>query len=413
MSKHIQTIQKLRRVAMTICVLLSAMVPLSAADWRQFRGTSTDSVAVGETLPTELSGNAVDWQIELPGRGLSGPIVVGDQVVITASSGYHDNRLHVMSLDAASGEQRWERQFQATGRTVAHPKMCVATPTPASDGERIYAFYSSNDLICTDLDGNLQWYRGLGEEHPNASNSLGMSSSPVVIGSTVIVQVESDAEAFAVGVDVLSGETKWQLDRPRRSNWSSPTVLPGAGDRPALALLQSSVGLTAVDPETGTELWTYDSGASTIPSSTVSNGQIVVPSNGLTVLQPSADGASFESVQNVKNLRPSTPSPLVLGDLMFSVNGSGVLSAASLESGKRLWQLRLNGRFSSTPLASNGHLFLFSEKGMATVVRPAEDAGEIVSQLDLTETILCSPAAADNALYVRSDGHLWKFKDPE
>ncbi len=142
----------------------------------------------------------------------------------------------------------------------------------------------------------------------------------------------------------------------------------------------------------------------------MSNGQIIVPSNGLTVLQPSADGTSYEEVRNVKNARPSTPSPLVADGMMFSVNGSGVLAAVGLETGKRLWQLRLNGRFSSTPLASNGHLFFFSEKGMATVLRPAESGGEIVSQLDLTETILCSPAAADNALYVRSDGHLWKFE---
>ena len=94
---------------------------------------------------------------------------------------------------------------------------------------------------------------------------------------------------------------------------------------------------------------------------------------------------------------------------MFSLNGSGVLSAASVHTGKRLWQLRLDGRFSSTPVVANGHLYCFSEKGMATVVRPTEDDGTIVSQLDMTETILCSPAVANDALYVRSDGHLWKL----
>jgi len=409
MSNRMNGCRVFSSMSLLVAVLLTPMTDASAADWRQFRGTATDSVAVGESLPTELSRETINWEVDLPGRGLSGPIIVGGQVVSTASSGYSDDRLHIISMDAATGEQQWARQFEATGRTVAHPKMCVATPTPASDGERIFAFYSSNDLICTDMDGNLQWYRGLGEEFPNASNSLGMSSSPIVIGSTVIDQVESEAEAFVIGVDVDSGETKWKLDRQRKVNWTSPSILPAEGSRPALALLQSSVGLTAVDPETGAELWTYKDGASTIPSATVSDGQIIVPSNGLTILQPSADGASFELVRNAKNARPSTPSPIVMDGMMFSVNGSGVLSAASVETGKRLWQLRLHGRFSSTPVASNGHLFCFSEKGMATVVRPTEDAGEIVSQLDLAETILCSPAAANNALYVRSDGHLWKF----
>ena len=379
------------------------------ADWRQFRGTSTDSVAVGESLPTELSGESIVWQSDLPGRGLSGPIIVGKQVVITASSGYYDDRLHIISMETSTGKHQWERQFQATGRTGSHSKMCTATPTPASDGERIYAFYSSNDLVCTDMAGNLQWYRGLGQENPNASNSLGMSSSPVVIGTTVVAQVESQAESFATGVDTLSGQTKWKLDRPRKSNWSSPTVLPAMGTRPPLLLLQSSAGMTAVDPETGTELWTFTDGALPIPSATVSEGKIIVPSNGLVILQPSADGGTFESLRNARGARPGTPSPLVTEGMMFYVNGSGVLSAASLETGERLWQVRLHGKFSSTPLASNGHLFFFSEAGMVTVVRPTTDAGEVVSQLDLAETILCSPAAADNALYVRSDGHLWKF----
>jgi outer membrane protein assembly factor BamB len=396
-------------LGLLVAALLASMTDARAADWRQFRGTATNSVAVGESLPTELSRETINWEVELPGRGLSGPIIVDGQVVITASSGYSDDRLHIISMDASTGEQQWSRQFAATGRTVAHPKMCVATPTPASDGERVFAFYSSNDLICTDMDGNLQWYRGLGEEFPNASNSLGMSSSPIVIGNTVIAQVESEAEAFAIGVDVVSGETKWKLDRRRKSNWSSPTVLPTDGNRPALALLQSSAGITAVDAEIGSKLWTYGEGASTVPSATVSDGQIIVPSNGLTILQPSADGASFEMVRNVKSARPSTSSPIALGGMMFSLNGSGVLSAASVETGKRLWQLRLHGRFSSTPVSSNGHLYCFSEKGMATVVRPTEDEGTIVSQLDLAETILCSPAVANDALYVRSDGHLWKL----
>ena len=394
------------RLLVTGCLLLAGV---EAGDWRQFRGTATDSVAIGEILPTALSSESIAWQAELAGRGLSGPIVVGSQVLITASSGYADDRLHVISVDADTGAKRWERQFQATGRTGSHTKMCMATPTPASDGERMYAFYSTNDLICLDLDGNLQWYRGLGQEFPNASNSLGMSSSPIVIGSTVIVQVESDAESFAIGVDVLSGETKWQLERPRRANWSSPSLLPSTVDRPALVLLQSSVGLSAVDPVTGTELWTFEDGAATIPSTTVSDEKIIVPSNGLTVLEPSLNGTEFRSLWNAKQLSPSTSSPLVTNGMTFSVNGAGVLTAGSLESGERLWQMRLHGAFSSTPIASNGHLYFFSESGMATIVRPGEKNGEIVSQLDLTESILCSPAAANDSLYVRSDGHLWKF----
>jgi outer membrane protein assembly factor BamB len=399
----------------TPLMLLTAVsicnVPTNAGDWRQFRGNLVNSVAT-ENLPIELSGETIAWKVDLPGRGLSGPIVVGDKLFLTASSGYTQDRLHVLCFSTTDGNKVWERQFTALGRTNCHEKMCNATPTMTSDGERVFAFYSSNDLICLDMDGNLQWMRGLGSEFPNASNSLGMSSSPIVIGSTVVVQVESDAEAFACGVDTVSGETKWQLERPRAANWTSPTMLPATADNPALALLQSSKGITAVDVESGKVLWNFENGASTIPSSTVAAGRIVIPSNGLTVLKPAADGTSFEEVWNSSRLSPSTPSPVVMNGMAFTLNSAGVLSAGSVESGDRLWQLRLKGPFSGTPLVSNGHLFLFNEDGAAFVVRPEQDGGQIISELDLGETILCSPAAADDALYIRSDDHLWKFAKP-
>lgn len=396
-----------------LLILLAACSTMSASadagDWRQFRGNLANSVAVGEKLPTELSGGSIAWKVELPGRGTSGPIVMGDQIVLTASSGYTQDRLHIMSFDAETGEMQWQRQFQATGSTVCHEKMAVATPTPASDGERIYAFYSSNDLICTDLSGDLLWYRGLGAEFPNASNSLGMSSSPIVMGSTVIAQVESDAESFAIGVDVESGGTKWKIERPKKANWTSPTILPAMNGRPALALLQSSAGLTAVDPETGTVVWDFDKGASTTPSSSVVGGKIYIPSFGTTVLEPSADGASFEQLWSESTLSPSTSSAVVMDGMTLSVNRSGALAAGDIETGKRIWQLRLKGPFSGTPVASDGHLFFFNERGVAYVVKVTREKGEIVSELDLGDTILCSPAASNNALYIRSDGSLWKF----
>jgi outer membrane protein assembly factor BamB len=380
---------------------------VESADWRQFRGNNANSVAAGESLPTELSGDTIAWKTPLPGRGLSGPIIVADKVFVSASSGYAQDRLHVVCVDSGSGKELWQRQFDATGRTLTHDKMSNATPTMASDGERVFAFYSSNDLICLDLNGKLQWFRGLGSEFPNASNSLGMSSSPIVIGSTVVVQVESDAEAFACGVDTVSGETKWQIERPRAANWTSPTMLPATGDQPALALLQSSKGIAAVDPETGRVVWNFDKGASTIPSATVSEGAVVIPSNGLTAIRPA--GESFEQLWNSSGMSPATSSPVVIETMAFVMNGAGVLSAGDTKSGERLWQLRLRGSFSSTPIAAGGYLYAFNEAGTAFVVKPEADKGIIISELDLAETILCSPGAANGALYVRSDQHLFKL----
>ncbi len=167
-----------------------------------------------------------------------------------------------------------------------------------------------------------------------------------------------------------------------------------------------------MNPENGEVVWNFENGASTIPSATVINGLVVIPSNGLTALKPAGDGKGFEQVWNSGNLSPSTPSPVVCNGMTITVNSAGALSAGSLETGERLWQMRLKGPFSSTPISANGFVYLFNEGGQAFVVKPGADKGEIVSELDLGETILCSPAAANGALFVRSDGHLWKFASP-
>src|SRR6188474_2994011 len=154
---------------------------LAASDWTQFRGPDASGFAASAKPPVTFDGaSAIAWKASLPGRGLSSPVIVGGRVFITAGSGPKQETLHVLCYSAADGKPLWDREFRATGRTMCHPKTCNAAPTPCSDGKRIYVLFSSNDLLCLDLDGNLQWLRGLMVDYPNASNSLGLASSPVL-----------------------------------------------------------------------------------------------------------------------------------------------------------------------------------------------------------------------------------------
>ena len=110
----------------------------------------------------------------------------------------------MVAIDQHTGKQRWRRSFWATGRTYTHPTSSNAAPTPVSDGQYIYAFYSSNDLACLDLSGNLMWYRGLAHDYPKAGNDVGMASSPAIAGDVVVVQIENQGDSFASGIDRLS-----------------------------------------------------------------------------------------------------------------------------------------------------------------------------------------------------------------
>lgn len=397
------------RFGLVAGLVLGLAAGVHASDWLQFRGPSSSGAAEEISVPTRLDPTKnLAWSVGLPGRGLSSPVVVGDRVFVTCSSGPKQQRLHVICFNSKDGTKRWERQFWATGRTMCHEKTSVAAPSPASDGERVFAIFSSNDAVCLDLDGNLIWFRGLGRDYPNASNSLGMSSSLVVAGGVVVAMVENDSESFAVGLDAGLGTNRWKIDRPKRANWTSPVLFKGT-DGHVLVGLQSSAGLSMVEPQTGKEVARYGEGASTVPSSAVSGNVVFVPSNGLTALQFGAGASVPQQLWRSPQLRPSTPSPVVVGDKVLTMNDAGVLSCGETATGKRTWQLRLKGPFSASPVSAGSFVYAVNEAGILHVVDVSKPEGELVSELDLQQTVLSTPSISGGAIYIRSDAKLWKI----
>jgi outer membrane protein assembly factor BamB len=334
-------------------------------------------------------------------------------VLVTCSSGYDQDRLHVLAFDAQTGHQLWERQFWATGRTKSHPSSANAAPTPASDGEAIFAFYSSNDLICLDLDGNLRWYRGLAYDFPKAGNDVGMSSSPVVCDGAVIVQVENQGDSFVAAIEAASGQTRWRIDRPRQANWSSP-VIAQIPSGESLVLLKSARGVDAHELRGGLHRWTYSVNADGIPSIATRPGEAYLPAGGVMRLELSDDAAVPQLRWTASRVRPGPTSPIVSDDRIYAINSSGVLSCAGLQDGGVLWQLRLQGSFWATPVLAGNYLYCINDAGLAQVVDVGDqDQGTVISTSDFAEPIQGSPAVSNGSLYLRSDKSLWRIAAPE
>lgn len=388
---------------------LSVVMVCGGADWLQFRGPNGASASSDVAPPEKWSATEnIAWKTALPGRGVSGPIVVQGRVFVTCSSGEKQDRLHVVCFDIADGQEAWHREFWATGRTLTHPYSAVAAPTPVSDGQRVFAFFSSNDLVCLDLQGNLLWYRGLAFDYPKAGNDIGMASSPVLAGDTVVVQLENQGDSFAAGINAATGETRWRIERNHGANWASPIALPGLRDGKHVVLLQSGSGLTAHDALTGDQLWNYDVPCQTTPSLAASGDRVYIPANGLTVLELPADATTPSLAWESNQLGPSSASPIIVGDRVYTMNGSGVLACADVETGDRLWQLRIGGKYWSTPVVAGSRMYCVNADGAAKVVALG-DEGQIVGESEFGEEIKGSPAISGGALYVRSDGHLWKI----
>jgi outer membrane protein assembly factor BamB len=393
-----------------LSIAISAAIATPAhADWTGFRGSQSNSVSPGDRPPTSWNDEQnIAWRIDLPGRGPSSPLVVGDRVFLTASSGVNNDRMHVLCYSTVNGKQLWERQFWATGHAFCHKTTSNAAPTPVSDGEQIYAFFSSNDLVCLDLDGNFKWFRGLAFDRPKARNDVGMASSPVVVDDVVIAQVENKGDSFVAGIDTATGETRWLLQRTLDSNWCSPILLGDA--KSPLVLLQAGDGLTAVRPDTGEVVWHYKAECATIPSCVAVGDKLLAPANGITAVTLRGDETPVFA-WNSSRLRPQTNSPVVHEGRVYVINGAGVLACGSLDDGDTLWQLRLTGPVWSTPVLAGDHLYVLNGKGLAQVVKIDDERGQLVATHDFGEPLQATAAVADSAYYVRSDRHLWKIAE--
>jgi len=205
--------------------------------------------------------------------------------------------------------------------------------------------------------------------------------------------------------------------------------------------LQSSKGILGVLPDTGSSVFNFTGGASTIPSSSTLGGTLYIPSHGLTAIKVSADGGEPKKLWNESAQSPGNASPILIGNKIYTINKAGVLSCAEIKTGTRLWRTRLKGPFSSSPVAGgNNHLYVFSENGVGQCVdlnakereveltakladenkpkkseiegiksKLADIKDKIISEIELEETILGTPSLSQDGLFVRSDKTLFKF----
>ena len=390
----------MQRQLMALAVILTS-ANIGYSDWLGFRGSNADGVATSDA-PISCDENSVAWSTDTPGRAVSSPIVVGDQVIVTSSSGLRQDRLHVISYDVRTGQKRWHRQFWATGRTQCHPTSANAAPTPASDGENIVAFFSSNDVVCLGINGDLKWFRGLGNDYPRAVNDTGMASSPMLAEGIVVCQVENQGDSFVEGLDVNNGKPLWRLERPKLATWTSPVYLPGDD---GFVLLKSDAGISAHRLRSGEQAWAYEADAGGIPSMIVTQKRIYVPGSTFLVLDRTGEQPTL--AWDSQKIKPD-PSPIVAGERLYFINSAGVLNCLDTQRGDRVWRLRIGGKYWASPILAGNHIYAVNDAGQLTIV---SKEGEKVAQYTFDGNVLGSPAVSDGALYVRGASKLWKVAD--
>ncbi len=389
-----------------LAMFLGFTFPGTAADWPQFRGPNGASVSDEKDLPTtwtKTEGHR--WKTALPARGVSGPVVVGNTIYLTASSGKKDDRLHVLAYNFKTGEQLWHRQFAATGGTNCHPMTCMAAPTPVADETGVYALFATGDLAAFDADGTLRWYRSLVGDYPTITNQVGMASSPILADGKLIVPMDNAGESFLAAIDTKTGTNLWKTDRLREINWVTPVTRSVDGRTPEI-LFPGRDGLSAYDAATGKRVWQLKGLGGDIPTPTVSNGLVYTPSRGLVAMK--IEGGQGTEVWKSAKLSSGMSSPVVYDGVVYAASGAGVVNAADAKTGKSLWEERYGqkDKASASPVAGDGKVYVFAEKGLTTVFKAGRTA-EILSTNDIGEEILGTPAVSGGAIIIRTDKTLF------
>lgn len=432
-----------RPAAVALAVALA--LPAAADDdlnWPEFRGPRGDGTSTSTGLPLTWSEtDGVLWKTPIHGRAWSSPVVWGEQVWITTAT-EDGTALFAVAVDRETGKVLHDlRLFTVEQPQFAHRFNTYGSPTPAIQEGRVYVTFGSPGTACLDTaTGRVLWERRDFE----CNHFRGAGSSPVLWNGLLFLNFDGSDHQFVVALDQQTGKTVWRTERSIDFQDLGPDGKPEAeGDwRKAFAtcqvatldgipqlLSQGAKAFYAYDPRTGAELWRVEErqnhSGGTRP--VTGHGLVYFPtgwSQGQTLAvrpgrkgevldanaEPPAD-AQLAVVWRSRRSTPKKPSLTLVDGLLFGVEDGGVAMCWDARTGDVVWQERLGGNYSASPLAAEGRLYCFSEEGKTVVIATGREFKKLAeSQLD--EGFMASPAVAGKSLILRTRTDLYRIGKP-
>ena len=393
-------------VAQDDAAVNSAVAKLDA-DWPLWRGPrGNNHAAAGASVPDAISREAIVWELNLPGRGHSSPIVVGDTIYLTTA----DKTATRQSVLAAStdGRVKWGKHLH-TGNLPRenHPKNTEASPSIASDGESLFvSFYNDETIQLSrlDLDGEVVWTKTAGPYSPN-QYKYGYAASPTLYrnGDQLLVIVVGDydgAGAFLKAFDAADGSEVWAVKRPGMTTFSSPIVARcGGRDR---VLISGGNQVASYDPATGEKQWANAEATTMATCGTmVWNDDLVFASGGYPDVQTVCLKADTGALVWENDVKCYEQSMLLHDGSVYAVADRGIAYCWDAATGERKWRERLGGDFSSSPVLVGDVVHVFNERGTGYAFDAKPDAFNLRSTHQIAEAVFATPAVVGNTMYLR------------
>lgn len=417
----------------------SAATPDAGPSWTQWRGPLATGVAPHANPPLQWSETRnVRWKISLPGKGHSSPVVVKDRVFVQTAvpigearapifdkaPGTHDNvgvthrhQFQVMALSRRDGKTLWQRtvreEFPHEG---GHATGSLASNSPVTDGDRVYAFFGSRGLHCLDLEGRPVWERDLGRM--NTLHAHGEGSSPVLHGDLLLVCWDHEGDSFLTAIDKRTGEIRWKVARDEKTSWSTPLVVDQTD--PPQVVVSATKRIRGYELSSGRLIWECAGLTDNVVSSPVYSRGLLIAGNSYyqqAMLAIRLDGARGDVTGTdrvawkLNRLTPYVSSPLLYDDTLYLIrHNQNVLSRLDPATGQPKGEpLRLDGIrdfIFSSPVGAAGRIYITARDGVTVVLRhDRENPVLAVNRLD--DVFSATAAVVDSELYLRGERFLY------
>jgi outer membrane protein assembly factor BamB len=400
---------------LTTCVaigLVACAGVAEAQDWPQWRGPDGRRISHETDLPTAWDADSgVAWRTPLRGLGVSSPIVSGGLVLLTSQVGRGRLRPGGHPALVRGGAESPDNERPLGGERVdgdGDGVVFLISAFDHADGHLVFP----HEIVALDLQGERLWERHLARDYGPYEIVWGHSSSPILYEDLVILQSDHETGAYLLALDRRSGETRWRADRGASlRSFSTPLVVARPdGDE---LVVNANAGLDGYDPSTGEWLWHAD-GHNEYPvaAATFDDDGMVYTARGhragpYLAIRLGGRGVVDDShvAWRVATGAPYVSSILYYDGLIYMANGNGIVTAVEATTGERVWQDRLGGIYSASPLAGDGKVYLFSETGETLVLRAGREP-HVLQRNDLGERVVSSPAVSDGRIFIRTDGAL-------
>ncbi|MBX3732542.1 MAG: PQQ-binding-like beta-propeller repeat protein [Verrucomicrobiae bacterium] len=453
----------MKRLAVVLLILSAGLRPAGAAvsGWLSWRGPLATSVSLETNLPVKLDGLRPLWTADFPGQ--STPVIAGDRLYINGYLGDDASLQETLRCyDAGTGRLLWEHRESDFLSDTIYLRYSTSSPTIDPETGNVYVQFTQGIFAAFTAEGELLWKHSMMEEFGRLTFPNSRTGSPVVDRELVITRgimsawgAHGAAGDRFYAFDTKTGELVWSSapgGRPQDNTFSHP-ILDFWNGRRVLYSAGGDSTILALNARTGEPIWRFpfakagakgginaslirfgDTLIAVHESENLDSSEIgrmaafripapseVRPTNALSPVEFSAE--QLEVWRN--HIGSLASSPVLVGDTVYEVTGTGDLAAINARTGDVLWKKKLAiEQRQSTPLYANGHLYVamyIASEGAETageesgahgdlwVLKPGADGAEVVSRVALEGRCYGSPVGFNGRLYLQTDRKLYAW----